>query len=139
MGYRLSIEKNPELLSIRFHPVDPSSHWARIFFPACIVYGLVGTYCKLGESQEVILTKDTFRISKFRGARRISAVECKPWFITNVRYRKGGRNTPSSITYEVEARFRRFADGITYSDAYSLLNSVLDSGFLPNSEEVHVP
>lgn len=164
VSYRLSVEKNGDVLSIKFQPVEPSSRrgfllvsfaidavfllvtiflwshwWARIFFPFCIVYGMWGTYRKLNLSEEVNLSKDAFRISKFSRGRRVSTAECKPWFLTNVRYRKRGHNSPSSISCCVEARFKRFAEGISASDAYSIFYALLVSGFLPNDSEIHFP
>jgi uncharacterized membrane protein len=164
VGYHLSVEKSTDLLSIKFQPVDPLSRrqhllvsfgieavfilmavflwshwWARIFFPAAAVYGIWGSYRQLGESEEVTLSKDNFRIAKFRHERRFSIAQCKPWFLTNVRFKKRGHNRPSSITCEVEARFSRFAEGISESDAYSIFSALLDSGFLPRDSEIHFP
>lgn len=164
LPYRLSIDKSSDLLSIKFQLVDPSSRqryllfglaiaalillfavflwshwWARVFFPTLAVYGIWGTYRQLDESQEMILSRDVFRISSFYHGRRCSMAECKPWFLTNVRFKKRGHNSPSSITCEVEARFNRFAEGISESDAYSVFSALLDTGFLPRDNEIHFP
>lgn len=160
--HRLSIEKDLDSVSINFQRVDPSSRqqyllfsfgidaivlllaiflwshwWARIFFPALVIYGIWGTFRQLGESQKVTLSRDSFTIVKLSRGRCVSTSKCKPWYLTNVRFRKRGRNAPSSIDCEVEGRFNRFAEGISESDAYSVLSVLLDSGFLPNDDEVH--
>jgi hypothetical protein len=162
--YNLLIDKNADSVVIEFQPVAKSSRrrhllfglafegifltftillwsrwWARIFFPVLAIYGAWGIFRRLAESQKITLSRDSFTIAKFNRGQRISIATCKPWFLTNVKFEKRGKNNPSSIACEVEGRFRRFAEGISEGDAYSVLSELLDSGFLPKGDEVHFP
>ncbi len=111
--------------------------WAWLLFPLLIAYGTRSSYRRLHCREELRLDCEEFSVALYFDQRLRWRAACKPAFVTNVRFSGPGHRKPSYIRLELEGRCARFAEGIDYQDACTMLAALADSDLLPNPAQVH--